>query len=201
MVTLLLVISIFILAVIILSISVHQREYTASIGRKWVIQLDYREVDVSTSKADATLANRAVVAADLLNSKDGSSGEIDKVEYVAYIEYQDDSGAANGLDLSTPADNQHQIAVAGGTEDDLPFVIAGSKSGQHVSGDMECVGNGGGSVTLVADVSDLANSTLDGNVDQAIVHTLKDAISSGDNLRLRVTSLLIVYYNSDVDMP
>lgn len=161
----------------------------------WVIPLDYREVDLTSTAGTKTYASRTVGSGDLFNSKDGANGEVDKVELVALISYSDDSGSANALNLTTATHNQWQINVAAGGADDLPFPNAGSLNGQHITGDFETVGNGGDSVTMIADVSDLATSTLKDNVDQAIVVTLENGRSTGNNLRLKVATFLRVYYN------
>lgn len=168
-------------------------------GFKHDLPLDYREVDLTTGAGDKTIASRTVAAGDLFDSKDGSSGEIDKVELWVDIDYVEDSGSANGLDLGTATDNQYQINVGALGADDLPLAIAGSLSGQHVSGDFECPANAGGHVTLMADVSDLTTSTLKDNVDQPIVVTLQNGKALGNNLRLKVTTLLRVYYNGKVN--
>lgn len=162
----------------------------------WVIELDYREVDLTSTAGTKTYASRTVAASELFNSRDGANGEIDKVELVAVVTYSDDSGSANGLNLTTAAHNQWQINVAAGGADDLPFPNAGSLNGQHITGDFEVVGNGADSVTLIANVSDLTTSTLKDNVDQAIVVTLLNGRSIGNNLRLKVATFLRVYYNA-----
>lgn len=161
----------------------------------WIIELDYREVDLTSVAGTKTYASRTVGAGDLFNSKDGSSGEVDKVELVALVSYGDDAGAANGLNLTTAAHNQWQINIGGGGADDCPFPNAGSLSGQHISGDFEVVANGSDSVTMIANITDLTSSTIKDDVSQSVVLTLNNGRSIGDNLRLKVATFLRVYYN------
>lgn len=162
----------------------------------FVIELDYREVDLTSTAGTKTYASRTVGAADLFNSKDGSSGEVDRVKLIAQVEYSDDSNVANGLNLTTPAHNQWQINIGGGGADDCPFPNAGGLNGQHIAGDFEVVSNGSGTVTLMADITDLTSSTIKDDVSQSIVLTLLNGRSIGNDLRLKVTSFLYVYYNA-----
>lgn len=161
----------------------------------WVIPLDYREVDLTSTAGTKTYASRTIAAGDLFNSKDGSSGEVDRVVLIADIDYVEDSGSANALNLTTATHNQWQINIGGGGADDCPFPNAGSLNGQHITGDFECNNNSGGHVTMRADITDLTSSTIKDDVSQSVVLTLLNGRSVGNNLRLKVYTEVWVYYN------
>ena len=161
----------------------------------YVIGLDYREADLTTTAGNKTLASRTVADSELFRSKNGSDSEISQILLVAEIGYIDDSGSANGLDLTTSTHNQMQINIGGTGLDDCPFSIAGSNSGQFVSGDFEVPANGGGGVTLIADISDLTTSTLKDDVSQSILLQLTNGRALGNNLRLKVSTILRIFYN------
>jgi len=163
----------------------------------WVIQLDTRELDITSTATDKEYADRTLVDSDLFNSKDGSNGEIEKVELILNFGFKDDSGAVNYLECSDPAYNQHQIRVGGGAWNECPFSMHGAKLGQHISGDCEVNSNGAGSIMLMADISDMLDAdsaNLKANVLQQIEIHIDNAEALGNNLHCIFTTYIRITY-------
>lgn len=160
-----------------------------------IIPLDMLETDITAAAGDVTFASRTITNTELFNGKNGSSGEIDRIDLIAAICFKDDSGAQNYLECSNVTFNQWQINIGAGGADDCPFAMHGGLTGQHVALDFEVEANGAGDAVLVADISDLTSSTMKSDADTSVVLTLQNAEALGANLRTRVSTFVKIYYN------